>query len=71
MIDGKKIRMLREKAGLIQVELGKKVFVSQSMIDYVERGVKKPSAELLKRIADCLSVTVDELFVQEPACPIA
>lgn len=65
MVNGRKIEALRKDAGLLQAELGRKVFVSQSMIDYIEKGVKKPGIELLKRIADLFGVTVDELLEEK------
>ncbi len=61
LIDRQKIRRLREDAGLTQGELGERVGVSMNMISHVELGIKKPSAETLKRIADELGVKVDEL----------
>ncbi len=62
LIDGMKIRHLREDVGLTEKELGDRVGVTMNMISQVERGLKKPSAETLKRIADVLGVTVDELY---------
>ena len=61
MVDGSKIRALREQADLTQTELGKIVGVEQSMIGYIEREVKRPSFELLARIADHFGVATDDL----------
>ena len=65
MVDGSKIRALREKAGLTQAELANKVGVEQTMITYIERGVKRPSVELFIRIADYFGVSTDELRKKE------
>lgn len=56
-----KIRVLLEQKNISQVELAEKVGVSQAMISYIVKGFKTPSVPLLKRIADCLGVTMDEL----------
>lgn len=56
-----KIKMLLEKKNLSQSELAERVGVSQAMICYIIKGFKTPSVPLLKRIADCLGVTMDEL----------
>lgn len=52
LVDGRMIKSLREEEGLTTFELATKVFTSQAMISQVENGIKKPSVELLKRIAD-------------------
>ena len=62
MLDGKKITKLREEKGLTTYELAEKVFCSQSMIIHIEHEVRSPSIELLKRLADLFSCTVDELL---------
>ena len=61
MISGNKIKELREQKGVTGAELGDAVGASQSMIAHIEREVKRPSAELLARIADYFGVTMDDL----------
>lgn len=61
MVDGSKIRDLREQAYLTQTELGKLVGADQSMIGFIEREIKRPSIELLARIADYFGVAMDDL----------
>ncbi len=61
-LDGVKIRHLREDAGLTEMELGDRAGVSGQMISFIERGLRTPSAEKLKRLADALGVTVDDLY---------
>lgn len=58
----KKMKALREAAGMTQTELGEKVLVGQTMIARVEAGVKEPSLSLLVRIAEALGVETAELL---------
>lgn len=58
----KKMKALREAAGMTQMELGEKVLVGQTMIARVEAGVKEPSLSLLGRIAEALGVEPAELL---------
>lgn len=61
-MDYEKMKRLREAAGMSQVELGKKVFVTSNMICQIERGRKKPSLSLLEAIAEALGVRTAELL---------
>jgi len=65
MLNGLKLKSLREGAGLTGVQLGEAVGVSQSMIAHYEAGRKTPSMEILARIADKLGVTMDALRKKE------
>jgi len=62
MVDGKKIRSLREAANIKQVDLADCTGVSQKMISLIESGIRQPSAISLKLIAERLGVTMDELM---------
>lgn len=55
------IKSLLEEKNVTQAELAENVGVSQAMISYILKGYKTPSVQLLKRIADYLGVTMDEL----------
>ena len=66
MIDGRKLKELREQADLTTTQLAEDVGVSQSMISHMERGFKAPSLEVVVRIASRLGVTVDELIHSDP-----
>ena len=46
---------------MLQKDLAECVGVSEMMLSYIVRGVKNPSIEVAKRIADTLGVTIDEL----------
>lgn len=58
----KKMRELREEHGMTQQELGMKVYVTSQMINQIEHGVKKPSLDLLDRLADALGVSKVDLI---------
>lgn len=53
---GELIKAAREKAGMTQVELGKKVGVSGVAIMRYEKGLREPRIEQLRAIADALEV---------------
>ena len=60
---GDKIRALRESAGLTQGQLATCSAVSQGYLSQLENGeVKNPSAAVLLRVAQAISVDADELF---------
>jgi len=65
MLNGLKLKSLRETAGLTGTQLGDAVGVSQSMINHYEAGRKQPSMEVLGRLADKLGVTMDSLRKKE------
>lgn len=57
-----KIKKLLDEKCITQVELAQAVGVSQAFISGIVKGYKLPSVPLLKRIADYLQVTVDEII---------
>ncbi len=62
---GRKLRHLRERAGLSQSELAQAVGLSERSKGYIseiERGKKLPPAETIVRIADYFHVTTDYLL---------
>ena len=61
-IFGKRIEAARKKKGLTQEELAERVSVSQSMINHIENGNKKPSLETAVALANELGVTLDSLI---------
>lgn len=62
MVDGSKLRSLRERDELSTYELASKVGVSQSAITHFEQGFKQPSAATLQRIAEYFGTTMDDLM---------
>ena len=63
MVNGKKIRQLREERGVTLEYVAKLVGLSQNMLTYVETGLRQPSVESLERIAGFFEVKVDDLLI--------
>lgn len=59
---GNKIRLLRQKIGATQEQLGEKIGVSAQSISKWETGVTMPDITLLPILSSELGVTIDELF---------
>jgi len=60
---GEKLRTLRRQRGMTLKELSRELgFKSHSYISTMEFGKKKPSVELVVKIADLFGVTTDQLL---------
>lgn len=59
---GKRIKFLREKQGLTQVELGARINKDYQVIGRIENGRVNPSAYLVYQIAQALHVTASEIY---------
>ncbi len=59
---GKKIKELRVKRGMSQVDLAKKVGVHSTYISQIERGVQNVSLKGVERLAKIFSVASDTLL---------
>ena len=59
---GENLRRMRKERNMTQEELGKKVFVSFSMISQIERGTKSLTMEPAKDIADIFGCTTDDFL---------
>jgi len=57
-----RLRELRKQKGLSQTELGERVEIHYAHIGRYERGVSRPGADTLKRLADALGVSGDYLL---------
>ena len=57
---GKRLKELREAAGLSQYELAKRSEVSGASLSRIERGDRDPSWETVLKLARALNVTVAE-----------
>jgi len=67
-IVGEKIRLLRTEKGLSQEKLGESANLNSNYIGQIERGEKSISVFTLKKIAEGLSISLEELFRQiDPA----
>ena len=64
MPDGfpQRLRDLRKQKNLSQMELGKLVGLHHTHIGRYERGISRPAADTLKRLADVLGVSGDYLI---------
>lgn len=68
---GQRVADAREKAGLTQTELGKKIGVSQRVVANWERKPVALRAEQLGALADALGVSADYLLGRRNARPPA
>lgn len=59
---GENLRRVREKRGYTQVQLSEMSGISRRMIGHYETQVKRPSVDKVKKLADALSTSVDELM---------
>lgn len=62
MAFGRRLAEVRKSKGLTQQQLAEKLDVSLVSIGYIETGKRWPRLTTLHRIADCLGVSVGELF---------
>jgi transcriptional regulator with XRE-family HTH domain len=74
---GDRIRQRRERLGWSQGELAQATHMPQTLISRLERGVNKnPGADVLKRLAVALHVSIDWLVgmydeAPDPSCRLA
>jgi len=63
----KRIWMVKHRLekDLTQVELAKKVNISNRTISEIERGNRNPSGKLAKKLADVLEVDMSKFFEEE------
>ncbi len=61
---GEYIRDQRETAKISLRELAKSAGVSNPYLSQIERGLRKPSAEILQQIAKALRISAEVLYVQ-------
>ena len=65
VVNGNRIRKLREEREMSQAELAETAGASQAMIAHVEAGKKQPGVAVLKLIADSFGVQMEELLMGE------
>ena len=64
---------LREQRGLAQMslrQLAEKSDVSNPYLSQIERGLRRPSAEVLQQIARALKISVESLYVKASSMPV-
>jgi len=59
---GKRIKELRQRKKISQIELAEMADVSETYISYIESAKKKASLSVLVSIANALNVSMDELL---------
>ena len=60
-IMAQRLRELRRKAGMTQIEVAEKINVSQSSYAYYETAKKEPKIDTLQRLADLYQTSIDYL----------
>ena len=61
---GERIKKLRDREDIQQIDFAKKIGVSNVVLSRYESGERKPDYEILKKIADFFNVTTDYLLGQ-------
>lgn len=59
---GQNFKRIRKRMNMTQEELATKMEISQSYLSDIENGRKNPSIKTVKKLADGLGVSVNELF---------
>ncbi|MCX8129398.1 MAG: helix-turn-helix domain-containing protein [Clostridia bacterium] len=62
MFSGDRLKILRNKKKLTQIELGKIFSISHATINRYEKGVNQPDTETLNKLAEYFDVSVDYLL---------
>lgn len=65
MKQGLLLKMKRIENGYDQASFGTAIGVSRQMVSFYERGKALPRPEVMKKISEVLSTTVQELFFQD------
>ena len=60
---GKRIRAIRIKRGMTQIQLAERIELSPTYISYLESGCKGCSLETLLQLANALNVSTDDLLL--------
>jgi transcriptional regulator with XRE-family HTH domain len=64
---GRNLRAIRRKKGLTQAQLARNAGISRRMIGHYETQVKRPSIDKVKKIAQALNISDNELLGIVPA----
>lgn len=57
-----RIKQLREEKGISQLEFAKKINLTQQSVSAYEKGIREPSLDILKTIADFFGVSTDYIL---------
>lgn len=58
---GERVKELRHKAGLTQLDLAYRVYISESYIALIEANKRNPSTDVINALAEVFHVSVDYL----------
>ncbi len=61
---GEFIRQQRERANLSLRRLAEKAGISNPYLSQIERGIRKPSAEILKNLSRALEISANSLYTK-------
>ena len=64
---GDRIRQARERVGLSQIELARRIGLSKNAMNSIEAGDADPRASRIVAIAQVLGVSTDVLLLDKPA----
>lgn len=67
MINNAFLRRVRKEKKITLVKLSKESGYSSSFLSLIERGLREPSLSALRKIADCLGVSVVMFFIDDSA----
>lgn len=65
MLFGRELKRRRERVGWTQLELGERVGVASNSIARLESGNRRPSIDLLERLAGALKCRVRDLLPEK------
>lgn len=61
---GENIERIRKEKGMKQVELAKKIGITQAMLCQIERGTKNPSLQVGMLLAKTLGCRIEDFFTE-------
>ena len=64
---GLRVRLLRQQQGLTQVELAKRLDMTQSNLSAIERGARGVTVHQVVRVAKALRASTDEILLADKA----
>lgn len=65
----RRLQAERERQGLAMLTVAQRAGLSQQMVSYMERGLRRPTLETVLAIADALQVDLAEILRQAQSSP--
>jgi transcriptional regulator with XRE-family HTH domain len=66
---GQRLKEIRERLGVSQREIARRSGQSSGAVSAIELGKVSPSVETLKRLLDCLDISLADFFAPEGSSP--